>query len=262
MPKKVSEKQKEKVVGEETVQLIVFALADEEYGVGIGDIKEIIRTGDITQIPDSPEFIAGVINVRGSVIPVLDLAGMFLLDEGGESKHIIVTERGENTFGLMVDEVTEVLRIGEGEIKSAPRVIKSKIHGDYLKGVVPVKDRLVTLLDFKKMLSDEEFVRLDELTRERHRKIKPKKKEEKTAEESTVEPEKTEEKPSEPEVETQIEEEKEPTPPSEKEKEEKKEEEEAPKEEIKTEPEESKEEETEKVKIEEKKESIEEVEEK
>jgi len=123
MPKKVSEKQKEKVV-EELVQLIVFALADEEYGVGIGDVKEIIRTGDVTQIPDSPGFIAGVINVRGSIIPVLDLSEMFFLAEGKESKHIIVTEQGENTFGLMVDGVTEVLRVDGGEIKPAPKVIK------------------------------------------------------------------------------------------------------------------------------------------
>lgn len=261
MPKKVSEKQKEKVLGEESVQLIVFALADEEYGVGIGDIKEIIRTGDITQIPDSPEFIAGVINVRGSIIPVLNLAEMFLLDEGGDSKHIIVTERGENTFGLMVDEVTEVLRIDEGEIKPAPRVIKSKIHGDYLKGVVPVKDRLVSLLDFRKMLSDEEFARLDELTSEHPRKIKPKKKEKKTVEEPAVEPEKTEEKPSKSGVETQIEEEAESAPPSEK-KEKKEEDEEPTKEEIKTELEESKEEKTEEVETEETKQPVEEDEEK
>jgi purine-binding chemotaxis protein CheW len=260
MPKKVSEKQKEKVV-EELVQLIVFALADEEYGVGIGDVKEIIRTGDVTQIPDSPGFIAGVINVRGSIIPVLDLSEMFFLAEGKESKHIIVTEQGENTFGLMVDGVTAVLRVDGGEIKPAPKVIKSKIHGDYLKGVVPVKDRLVTLLDFKKMLSDEEFARLDELTMKQHGKIKPKKKKEKTVEESVVEPEKTEKKPSGLEVETQIEEKKEPTPPSEKEKEEK-EEEELPKEEIKTELEELKKEKIVKVEMEEKTEPVEEIEEK
>lgn len=248
MPKKVSEKQKEDA-GEELVQLIVFDLAEEEYGVHISDVKEIIRTGDVTQIPDSPEFIAGVINVRGSIIPVLDLSEMFFLAEGEESKHIIVTEQGENTFGLMVDGVTEVLRVEEGEIKPAPKVIKSKIHGDYLKGVVPVKDRLVTLLDFKKMLSDEEFARLDELAMKQHGKVKPKKKKEKTVEESTIEPEKTA-----PEKEVKKEEVK-------KEIEEKKEEE-LPKEEIKTEREESKEEKTEKVEMEEKTETLEEIEEK
>lgn len=239
----MSEKQKEDA-GEELTQLIVFDLADEEYGVRIDDIKEIIRTGDITQIPDSPEFIAGVINVRGNIIPVLDLSEMFFLAEGEESKHIIVTEQGENTFGLMVDEVTEVLRVGAGEIKPAPKVIKSKVHGDYLKGVVPVKDRLVTLLDFKKMLSDEEFARLDELTREHPRKIKPKKKEKKIVEELTVEPEKTEEKPSKPEEEISVDEKKEVAPPEE---EEEKGEEDTLKKEIKTELEELKKEKTETV---------------
>ena len=206
MPKKVSEKQEVKTT-EETVQLIVFDLAYEEYGVGIDDIKEIIRTGEITQIPDSPEFIAGVINVRGNIIPVLDLSEMFLFDMKGEeeSKHIIVTEQGENTFGLMVDEVTEVLRVEVDEIKPAPKVIKSKMHGDYLKGVVPLKDRLVTLLDFQKMLSDEEFARLDELTKEHRRKIKFKKKDEKTVVTPTAKSKKTEEKPSETKGETQIE---------------------------------------------------------
>ena len=196
MSKKVSEKQEAKAT-EKSIQLIVFDLADEEYGVCIDDVKEIMRKGDVTQIPDSPGFIAGVINVRGNIIPVLDLSEMFFLVEGEESKHIVVTEQGENTFGLMVDGVTEVLRVGEGEIKPAPTVIKSKIHGDYLKGVVPVKDRLVTLLDFKKMLSDEEFARLDELAVKKHRKIKPKKKKEKTVTESIAEPEKTTKAPGE-----------------------------------------------------------------
>jgi purine-binding chemotaxis protein CheW len=207
MAKKVNEKDN-KEIKEESVQLLVFGLADEEYGVAIGDVKEIIRTGDITRVPDSPGFIAGVINVRGSIIPVLDLADMFILDEKGDSKHIIVTEQGENTFGLMVNEVTEVLRVNEREIKQAPQVIRSKLHGNYLKGVVPVKDRLVSLLDFGKMLSDEEFVRLDELLGEHRRKTKPKK----NMKESSVEPEIIEEKPYEAKVETQLEQENELVP--------------------------------------------------
>ena len=208
MAKKVSEKNN-KEEKEESVQLLVFGLADEEYGVAIGEVKEIIRTGDITRVPDSPGFIAGVINVRGSIIPVLDLADMFILDEKGDSKHIIVTEQGENTFGLMVNEVTEVLRVNEREIKQAPQVIKSKLHGNYLKGVVPVKDRLVSLLDFREMLSDEEFARLDELMGEHRKTLKPKKREEKNLQESLAELEIIEKKPSESKVGTKIEQEKE-----------------------------------------------------
>ncbi len=148
------------------VQLIVFRLGDEEFGVEIGEVREIIRTGAVTPIPDSPEFIKGVINVRGEIVATIDLKTRFLLptDEGAESRHTIITEQEKNVFGLMVDEVAEVLRIPETEVKAAPELV-TKIHQEYVSGVVTMSNRLIILVDLAKVLSEEELTRLTEAQR-------------------------------------------------------------------------------------------------
>lgn len=158
-------------------QLIIFNLGDEEFGAEIGQTREIIRMGVITPIPDSPDFIKGVINVRGEIAVVIDLKKRFFLQEKEvEAKHIVMTEQDKNLFGLMVDEVTEVLRIPETEIKEAPELV-TRIHEEYVKGVVTIEDRLIILLDFNRVLSEEELEKLAEYSR-KHRekelkKVKP-----------------------------------------------------------------------------------------
>ncbi len=148
------------------VQLIVFRLGDEEFGVEIGEVREIIRTGTVTPIPDSPGFIKGVINVRGEIVATIDLKTRFLLptDKGAESRHTIITEQEKNVFGLMVDEVTEVLRIPETEVKAAPELV-TKIHQEYVSGVVTMSNRLIILIELAKVLSEEELTRLTETER-------------------------------------------------------------------------------------------------
>ena len=91
------------------IQLIVFNLGNEEYGADINQVREIIRTGTVTPIPDSPDFIKGVSNIRGEIPVIIDLKSRFLLDtDKTENKHIVITEQDKNIFGLLVDEVTEV----------------------------------------------------------------------------------------------------------------------------------------------------------
>ena len=104
---------------ERIVQLIVFRLGNQEYAANIDQVREILLLGQVTPIPDSPGFIAGVTNVRGEIALVIDLKKRFFLKikEDVQEKHIVMTEQEHNLFGLMVDEVTEVLRIAEGTVK-------------------------------------------------------------------------------------------------------------------------------------------------
>ena len=148
------------------VQLIVFTLSDEEFGAEIGQVREIIKTGTITPIPDSPAFIKGVTNVRGEIVAAIDLRARFVLsgEHDAPSKHIVLTQQGQNLFGLMVDEVTEVLRVPDTEIKPAPEVI-TRMHEEYVNGVVTLNNRLIILLDLPKVLSEEELTRMSEAQR-------------------------------------------------------------------------------------------------
>jgi len=176
-------------------QFVVFALGGEEYGVSIQDVREIVRTGEITMVPNAPNFIRGIINLRGKIVVVIDLEKRFLLEREEEytGKHIIIAEMGESTYGMMVDEVTEVLRLPEKDIKPAPAIITKKIHVDYLMGVGTIEERLLILLDLLKVLSEEELVELSETAGKHYRKIKPKKVEEEVKEEKPVEEVKPEE---------------------------------------------------------------------
>jgi purine-binding chemotaxis protein CheW len=145
------------------IQLIVFNLGDEEYGANINQVREIIRTGNITPIPDSPDFIKGVSNVRGEIPVIIDLKERFFLPirKDGGNKHIVMTERDKSVFGLLVDEVTEVLRIPQTDIKPAPEIV-TRIDREYVNGVITLENRLIILLDLHKVLSPEELARLTE----------------------------------------------------------------------------------------------------
>ena len=150
---------------QQIVQLIVFHLEDEEFGVPISEVREIIATGPVTPIPNSPKFIVGVINVRGEVPVVINLKERFCLRKKKEieSKHIVLTEQDKNLFGLLVDEVTEVLRVEENTITKAPDLV-TRIHEDYVKGVLTIDNRLILLLDLAKVLSEEDLERYTEIS--------------------------------------------------------------------------------------------------
>lgn len=151
------------------VELIVFNLEDEEFAADIEQVREIIRRGTITPIPDSPDFIKGVTNVRGEITVVIDLKARFFLPlkKEVESKHIVITEQEKNLYGLMVDAVTEVLRIPEKEIKSTPELV-TRIDRVYMSGVIILENRLVILIDLGKVLSEEELAKLAEFA-QKHR---------------------------------------------------------------------------------------------
>lgn len=151
------------------IELIVFNLGEEEFGADIDQVREIITVEKITSIPDSPNFIKGVTNVRGEIAVVIDLATRFSLPRKSEveNKHIVITEQEKNLFGLMVDEVTEVQRIPEKVIKATPKLV-SRIDRLYISGVLTLENRLIILLDLAKVLLEQELAGLAGLAKRTH----------------------------------------------------------------------------------------------
>jgi purine-binding chemotaxis protein CheW len=141
----------------EEEQLVVFELASESYGVDIGAVNTIIRMQSITEIPRSPDFVEGVINLRGSIIPVIDLRKRFGLAVGEATKasRIVVVEASGQMIGMIVDAVAETLRLSQDSIEP-PSPIVTSLDSDYVRGVGKLESRLVILLDLDKVLSTKE----------------------------------------------------------------------------------------------------------
>lgn len=140
------------------IQLVIFRLAGEEFGLEISQVREIIRVQEVTPMPKAPEFIEGVINLRGQIIAIMDLAKRFSLkrEKATEKARIVVTEVRDNVVGLIVDEVPEVLRIAEDSIEATPEMLKTQVHSDFIKGVGKTSNRLIIILEVDKILSHEE----------------------------------------------------------------------------------------------------------
>lgn len=140
-------------------QLVVFTIGAEEFGVDISQVREIVRLVQITYLPKAPVFIEGVVNLRGQVLAVIDLAKRLgLSSQGrGETTRIIVVEVGENTVGMIVDSVSEVLRLSSDSVDEVPSLVDTEVPEHYIKGVGKLQDRLLVLLDLNKILTPEEF---------------------------------------------------------------------------------------------------------
>jgi purine-binding chemotaxis protein CheW len=142
----------------ELLQLVTFAISEEEFGIEILRVQEIIRMMDITKVPNSPPAVEGVINLRGKVIPVIDLRARFGMEprEHDSQTRIIVVEIHAMIIGFVVDGVSEVLRIQSNTVEPPPAVV-SGIDSEYIKGVGKLDDRLLILLDLDKLISSEEM---------------------------------------------------------------------------------------------------------
>ena len=143
----------------EEVQLVVFMIGDEEFGVEINQVREIVKLVAITRMPKAPPFIEGLVNLRGQIITVIDLSKRLDLPSKGrtETSRIMVVEVGGSTVGMIVDLVSEVLRLSTDDIEKTPALIETEIHERYLRGVGKVEDRLLILLDLNEVLSIEEM---------------------------------------------------------------------------------------------------------
>ncbi|EGJ51042.1 chemotaxis protein CheW [Desulfocurvibacter africanus] len=141
----------------ELMQLVTFSIGDEEFGVDILKVQEIIRTMEITRVPRAPAFVEGVINLRGKVIPIIDLRKRFGLQARGHDKNtrIIVIEISNMIVGFVVDSVSEVLRIPASTVEPPPPMVAG-LESEYISGVGKLEDRLLILLDLNRLLSREE----------------------------------------------------------------------------------------------------------
>ena len=150
-------------------QLVVFELGDESYGVNVTYVQSIIPMQDIVAVPGAPPFVEGVVNLRGTVIPVVDLRSRFKLplpaDNGSDTERvdkrkikavIVIVELNELQVGLIVDKVTEVIKIAEAAIE-APSPLLTSVDTAYLRGIGKLEEgRMVILLDLAKVFSLEE----------------------------------------------------------------------------------------------------------
>ena len=142
----------------ELLQLVTFCIGEVEFGVNLLKVQEIIRTMEITKVPRAPEFVEGVINLRGKVIPIIDLRRRFGLAPKAHDKNtrIIVIEINNIIVGFVVDAVSEVLRIPASTVEPPPPVVAG-VDSDYISGVGKLQDRLLIMLDLDKLLSSEDM---------------------------------------------------------------------------------------------------------
>lgn len=147
---------------EEILQLVSFKIGREEFGVDILRVQEIIKMLQITSVPNTSDFIEGVVNLRGKVIPVVDLRTKLGIVKKVHDKdtRIVVVELDDKTVGFIVDEVNEVLRIPKS-ITEAPPEMVSTIHSDFITAVGKLEDRLIILLDLEKTLSTNDIRELE-----------------------------------------------------------------------------------------------------
>jgi len=168
--KKGGDTQKSASDGQELseVQLVTFLLGDEEYGVPISQIQEIDRLAKITKVPKAAQFIEGITNLRGEVIPVLDTRKRFELEvkPPDDRTRIIIVDLGGVKTGLVVDSVREVLNLARKDIAPPPEAIGSGIDQQFISGIgkVDAGKRMIVLLDVEKILSRQEQAHLSEIT--------------------------------------------------------------------------------------------------
>lgn len=145
-------------------QLVVFSLDKQLYGIDIGQVLEIIRPAGVTVLPGTPDFIEGVINLRGTVIPVMDLARRFSLPSArdSEAQRVVIVESGGVKVGLLVDGVSEVLRVNQQQIQPPPSA--GLVGGvECIRGIALLENRMVILLDMNRVLQVGERQKLQEL---------------------------------------------------------------------------------------------------
>jgi purine-binding chemotaxis protein CheW len=151
----------QQAAAEATEHLATFLLEGEEYGVDVRQVQEIRRVSEITTVPRAPEFVRGVVNLRGRILPVLDLKRKLGLGEVSMERaaRIVVVNVEKRTLGLLVDGASQVLKVPVSRIEPPPEEVVER-GGDYIRGVAKLEDRLIILIDLRRALEHE----LDEAT--------------------------------------------------------------------------------------------------
>ncbi|MEA3253832.1 MAG: chemotaxis protein CheW [Chloroflexota bacterium] len=150
--------------GEDLLQLVSFRIGEEEFGIDILKVQEINRLVDITKVPRSPDFVEGVINLRGKVIPIIDLRKRFSMEmrEYDKDTRIVVVDINNQVMGMIVDSVSEVLRLPADTIEPAPEIAVS-VDSEYIQGVAKLEDRILIFLDLSRIFSEQERATLSQM---------------------------------------------------------------------------------------------------
>ena len=135
------------------MKYVTFFLEEEEYALPISQVQEIKRVGDITRVPNAPEHVRGVMNLRGRIVPVIELKKRLSLGEAmiDQESRIVVVEQGRKVLGLMVDRVAQVLNMSTGQIEDAPEEVVL-IQENYIRGVGKMDERMIILLDLEQIV--------------------------------------------------------------------------------------------------------------
>ncbi len=166
MSDKLTSKRGAQLEQDDLIQLVGFMISTEMFAVDILMVQEIIRSAPITPVPNSPDFVEGVINLRGDIIPVVDLRRRLSLDVGNgktDKDWVIILDIDGRITGFIVDQVTEVMKIDEATIEPAPELLVSGLESQYIQGVCDIGTNLIVLLDFSRILLVEEIKKLKKL---------------------------------------------------------------------------------------------------
>lgn len=149
---------------EEDLKVIVFSLGSEEYGVEVDKVKTIERMLPITRVPKTYDFIKGVINLRGVVVPVIDLRGRFGLEETEytDNTRIVIVAIKDLEVGMIVDSANDVIDINQADIQDPPEIVGG-VRAKYLRGIARRDGRLLVLLNLEEVLNKNELIKLEEL---------------------------------------------------------------------------------------------------
>jgi purine-binding chemotaxis protein CheW len=150
------DKTREEAHGAEAKQFLTFTLSSEEYGVDIMTVREIKGWTETTRLPNSPDFMRGVMNLRGLIIPIFDLRARFShkLTEASASHVVIILAVNGRNIGVLVDTVSDILSVAEAEIKPAPQ-LESGANTDFINGLISLEERMVVLLSVDKLFGSE-----------------------------------------------------------------------------------------------------------
>ncbi len=142
-------------------QLVVFSIGNEFYGVDVDAVESIIKMQEITRLPHAPEFVEGITNLRGAVVPILDLRKRFGLEasEATRDTRIMIVNMNNTNVGMVVDSVTQVVRISAESIDPPPQMAMT-VNSAFIKGIAKLDEMLIILLDLKKVLTVDEYERL------------------------------------------------------------------------------------------------------
>ncbi|NLB89123.1 MAG: purine-binding chemotaxis protein CheW [Syntrophomonadaceae bacterium] len=139
-------------------QYVTFKISNQEFGVDIQNVQEITNFVECTQIPNTPKFIAGIVNIRGTITPVIDLKERFNYnndDNDEKNKRIIIANMEEKQIGFMIDDASSVLTLNENQIDEPPEIIFQN-NDNFVIGVGKIEEKLIQILDLEKILTVEE----------------------------------------------------------------------------------------------------------